>query len=224
MTPRTAILLVNLGTPDAPTPSAVRRYLAQFLRDPRVVEIPRVLWLPILFGIILPIRSRRSAEKYKTVWMQGGSPLKVWTEKQAKLLRGLMGMRGHAITVEYEMRYGNPSMADTLDRLHAQGCERILVLPLYPQYSAATTASSFDAINAWAAKVRNVPEFRFVKQYHDDAGYIDALAATIVAARARDGTIADPAAMLVMSFHGIPQRSVRLGDPYQAQLGIRVGW
>ncbi|MGI9024445.1 MAG: ferrochelatase [Burkholderiaceae bacterium] len=217
MPPRTAILLVNLGTPDAPTPSAVRRYLAEFLWDPRVVEIPRVIWWPILFGIILPIRSRRSAEKYKAVWMQEGSPLKVWTEKQAKLLRGLMGMRGHALTVEYAMRYGNPSLADALDRLHAQACERILVLPLYPQYSATTTASSFDAINAWAAKVRNVPEFRFVKQYHDDAGYIDALASTIVTARTRDGTIADSAAVLVMSFHGIPQRSVRLGDPYQAQ-------
>ena len=217
MTPRTAILLVNLGTPDAPTPAAVRRYLAEFLRDTRVVEIPRLIWWPILFGIILPIRSRRSAEKYKMVWMQEGSPLKVWTEKQAKLLRGLVGMRGHAITVDYAMRYGNPSIGAALDRLHAQGCDRILVLPLYPQYSATTTASSFDAINAWASKTRNVPEFRFVKQYHDDAGYIDALASTIVAARARDGTIADPAAMLVMSFHGIPQRSVRLGDPYQSQ-------
>ena len=214
---KTAILLVNLGTPDAPTPAAVRRYLKEFLLDRRVVEIPRFIWWPILVGIILPIRSRRSAEKYSLVWMSEGSPLKVWTEKQAKLLRGLMGMRGHATTVEYAMRYGNPSIADVLDRLHAQGCERILVLPLYPQYSATTTASSFDAINAWAAKQRNVPELRFVKQYHDDAGYIDALASRIIAARTRDGTIADPAAMLVMSFHGIPQRSVRLGDPYRAQ-------
>ncbi len=217
MTVRTAILLVNLGTPDAPTPAAVRRYLKEFLRDTRVVEVPRVLWWPILFGIILPIRSRRSAEKYASVWMSEGSPLKVWTEKQAKLLRGLMGMRGHDVAVEYAMRYGSPSIPGVLDRLHAQGCERILVLPLYPQYSAATTASSFDAINAWSSKVRNVPEFRFVKQYHDDAGYIDALAAKVVEARTRDGSIADPAAMLVMSFHGIPKRSVRLGDPYQAQ-------
>ena len=214
---RTAILLVNLGTPDAPTPAAVGRYLKEFLSDRRVVEIPRVIWWPILFGIILPIRSRRSAEKYASVWMPEGSPLKVWTEKQSKLLRGLMGMRGQSINVEYAMRYGNPSIANVLDRLRAEGCERILVLPLYPQYSATTTASSFDAINAWAAKQRNVPEFRFVKQYHDDASYIDALASTIVDARTRDGTVADPKAMLVMSFHGIPQRSVRLGDPYQAQ-------
>ncbi len=214
---KTAILLVNLGTPDAPTPAAVRRYLKEFLSDRRVVEIPRAVWWPILFGIVLPIRSRRSAEKYKSVWIAEGSPLAVWTGKQAKLLRGLMGMRGHGTAVEYAMRYGNPSITDVLDRLHTQGCEHILVLPLYPQYSATTTASSFDAIHAWAAKIRNVPEFRFVKQYHDDAGYIDALASTIVAARTKDGTIADPDAMLVMSFHGIPQRSVRLGDPYQAQ-------
>ena len=217
MPSRTAILLVNLGTPDAPTPAAVRRYLKEFLSDRRVVEIPRLLWWPILFGLILPIRSRRSAEKYESVWMPEGSPLKVWTEKQAKLLRGLMGMRGDQVTVEYAMRYGSPSIADVLDRLHAQGCDRILVLPLYPQYSATTTASSFDAVYAWAAKVRNVPAFRFVKQYHDDAGYIDALVSTIVTARMNDGTMADPASVLVMSFHGIPQRSVRLGDPYQAQ-------
>ena len=214
---RTAILLVNLGTPDAPTPAAVRRYLKEFLLDRRVVEIPRLIWWPILFGLILPIRSRRSAEKYASVWMPEGSALKVWTEKQAKLLRGLLGMRGRAITVEYAMRYGNPSTAAVLDRLHAQGCERILVLPLYPQYSATTTASSVDAINAWSAKQRNLPAFRFVKQYHDDLGYIDALASTIVAARTRDGSAAESAALLVMSFHGIPQRSVRLGDPYRAQ-------
>ena len=214
---KTAILLVNLGTPDAPTPAAVRRYLKEFLLDRRVVEIPRIVWWPILFGIILPLRSRRSAKKYASVWMPEGSPLKVWTEKQAKLLRGLMGMRGHEVTVDFAMRYGSPSIPGVLDRMRAQGCERVLVLPLYPQYSATTTASSFDAVNAWAAKQRDVPEFRFVKQYHNDAGYIDALAARIVEARAKDGAHAEASSMLVMSFHGIPQRSVRLGDPYQAQ-------
>ena len=214
---KTAILLVNLGTPDAPTPAAVRRYLKEFLLDRRVVEIPRLIWWPILFGLILPIRSPRSAEKYASVWMPEGSPLKVWTGKQAKLLRGLLGMRGRRVTVEYAMRYGQPSIAEVLDRLQAEACERVLVLPLYPQYSATTTASSIDAVSAWSAKQRNPPEFRFVKQYHDDLGYIDALASTIVAARASDGSAADSASMLVMSFHGIPQRSVRLGDPYRAQ-------
>lgn len=213
---KSAILLVNLGTPDAPTTAAVRRYLKEFLSDPRVVEIPRLLWWPILNLLILPIRSSRSAAKYASVWMKEGSPLKVWTEKQAILLRGLMGMRGHAVTVDYAMRYGSPSIASVLERLQADGCHRILVLPLYPQYSGTTTASTFDAVQAWAAKARNVPEFRFVKQYHDDPGYIGALAARITATRMKDGTAAERA-RLVMSFHGIPQRSVDRGDPYRDQ-------
>ena len=214
---KAAVLLVNLGTPEAPTAPAVRRYLKEFLSDPRVVEIPRAVWWLILNLLILPIRSSRSAAKYQTVWMAEGSPLKVWTERQAKLLRGLSGMRGRDYEVAYAMRYGNPSIASALDGLQAAGCERILVLPLYPQYSATTTASTFDAIQAWAAGIRNVPEFRFVKQYHDDAGYIAALAARVIATRMRDGTAADAAAQLVLSFHGIPQRSVERGDPYQAQ-------
>jgi ferrochelatase len=214
---KSAILLVNLGTPDAPTAPAVRRYLKEFLSDPRVVEIPRVIWWLILNLLILPIRSSRSAAKYQMVWMKEGSPLRVWTEKQALLLRGLSGMRGRDYTVDYAMRYGNPSIASVLDRLHAAGCDRIVVLPLYPQYSATTTASTFDAIAAWAAKVRNVPAFRFVKDYHDDDGYIAALATRISAARMRNGTAADATAKLVMSFHGIPRRSVERGDPYQAQ-------
>ncbi len=214
---KSAVLLVNLGTPDAPTAPAVRRYLKEFLADPRVVEIPRLVWWFILNGIILPIRSGKSAAKYRLVWMPEGSPLQVWTAKQATLLRGLTGLRGGRFTVDYAMRYGNPSIATVLDRLAADGCERILVLPLYPQYSAATTASTFDAIAAWARKVRNVPEFRFVKQYHDDDGYIAALAARVVAARMRSRSAADAAERLVMSFHGIPERSVHLGDPYRDQ-------
>ena len=196
---KSAVLLVNLGTPDAPTAPAVRRYLKEFLSDPRVVEIPRVVWWLILNGIVLPIRASRSAAKYAQVWMTEGSPLKVWTARQALLLRGLTGSRGRDYAVDYAMRYGNPSIASVLDRLQADGCERILVVPLYPQYSAATTASTFDAIQQWSAKVRNLPEFRFVKQYPDDPGYIDALAARIVATRMRDGTAADPASKLVMS-------------------------
>ncbi len=214
---QTAILLVNLGTPEAPTAPAVRRYLKQFLSDPRVVEIPRVLWWPILNAIILPIRSSRSAEKYASVWMPEGSPLKVWTERQAKLLRGLCGHRGEAMRVEWAMRYGEPSIKSVLDRMRADGCERVLVLPLYPQYSGATTASTMDAIHAWSAWQRDLPDVRFVKDFHDDPDYIAALAGRIVQTRAREGTAADRDDVLVMSFHGIPQRSVRMGDPYQDQ-------
>ncbi len=214
---KTAVLLVNLGTPDAPTAPAVRRYLKEFLSDPRVVEIPRVVWSLILNGVVLPIRSSRSAAKYRMVWMTEGSPLKVWTEKQAKLLRGLCGLRGRPYVVDYAMRYGNPSIASVLDRLTADGCDRVLVVPLYPQYSASTTASTFDAVARWAATKRDVPGLRFVHDYHDDDGYIAALAARITKTRMRDGTAADAGAKLVMSFHGIPERSVRLGDPYREQ-------
>ena len=214
---KTAILLVNLGTPDEPTAPAVRRYLKEFLSDRRVVEIPRIAWWPILHGIILPIRSGKSAAKYASIWGKAGSPLRTWTETQAKLLRGLMGSRGSDVVVAWAMRYGNPSIASVLDGLRADGVGRILVLPMYPQYSAATTASTFDAIAAWSARQRHLPEFRFVNDFHDDPGYIDALAARITDARMKDGTAADPEAPLLMSFHGIPVRSVKLGDPYQTQ-------
>ncbi len=214
---RSAVLLVNLGTPDAPTAPAVRRYLKEFLSDPRVVELPRLVWWPILNGVILPIRASKSAEKYRLVWSADGSPLKAWTARQATLLRGLSGSRGRGYAVDYAMRYGNPSIASALDRLVAGGAGRVLVVPLYPQYSATTTASTMDAVYAWAARVRHVPELRIVPQFHDDAGYIDALAARIVAARMRDGTAADADATLVMSFHGIPKRSIARGDPYEAQ-------
>ena len=175
----TAILLCNLGTPDAPTAHAVRRYLAEFLSDARVVEIPRLVWLLILHGIILRTRPAKSAAKYASVWTPDGSPLKVWTQKQATMLRGYLAVRGHNVEVRYAMRYGNPSIASQLDLLKADGVTRVLILPAYPQYSATTTASVFDAVYAWAAKTRLIPEFRFVNQYHDDPGYIAALAAKI---------------------------------------------
>jgi protoporphyrin/coproporphyrin ferrochelatase len=211
--PRTAVLLCNLGTPDAPTPAALRRYLAEFLGDPRVVEIPRPIWWLILHGIILRVRPKKSAAKYATIWTPEGSPLKVWTEKQALMLRGWLGERGHAVTVRHAMRYGNPGIGEVLDALKNEGIERVLVLPAYPQYSATTTASLFDAIYAWAARIRRLPELRFVNRYHDDAGYIDALAARITR-HWQDHGRADK---LVMSFHGIPLRNVQLGDPYQAE-------
>ena len=210
---RTGVLLCNLGTPDEATPAAVRRYLAQFLSDPRVVEIPRLLWWPILHGVILRVRPARSACKYASIWTAGGSPLKVWTEKQALLLRGYLGQRGHGVIVRHAMRYGRPSIASALDALKAEGADRILVLPLYPQYAASTTASVGDDVAAWMKSVRNVPELRFVKHYHDDAGYIGALAKCLDDHWMMHGR----PDKLVLSFHGVPRRTLELGDPYHCE-------
>jgi ferrochelatase len=209
--PRTAVLLCNLGTPDEPTAAAVRRYLAQFLSDPRVVEIPPLLWKPILHGVVLRVRPAKSAAKYARVWMPEGSPLRVWTERQAKLLAGYLGERGHAVTVRPAMRYGDPAIGRVLDELKALGATRVLVLPLYPQYAAATTASVFDAVCRWASRSRSLPEFRFVNRYADDGGYIKALERRVRHHWSREGA----GEKLVLSFHGLPERSVKLGDPYR---------
>lgn len=208
--PKTAVLLVNLGTPDAPTTSAVRTYLNEFLSDPRVVEIPRVIWWFILKLIILPFRSGKSAKKYAAIWSNEGSPLRVHTEKQAKLLTGYLGARGHEVRVEYAMRYGSPSVSEVLRKLKADGCDRILVLPAYPQYSGTTTASIFDAVFKHYARERNVPELRFVKHYHDHESYIRALQKSVLA----HWDMAGRPDKLVMSFHGVPKRTLTLGDPY----------
>ena len=210
---KTAVLFCNLGTPDAPTAAAVRRYLAQFLSDPRVVEIPRLAWLPLLYGVILPLRPAKSAAKYASIWTADGSPLKLWTEKQAKLLQGWLGEHGHRITVRYAMRYGNPSIASQLDALKAGGATRILILPAYPQYSGTTTASIIDAVSAWAQRTRHVPELRFVNRYHDERGYIEALARRIGRHWAEHGRPDH----FVMSFHGVPRRTLELGDPYHCE-------
>jgi ferrochelatase len=210
---RAAVLWCNLGSPDEPTARAVRPYLAAFLGDRRVVEVPRAVWLPILHGIILRTRPAKSAAKYASIWLPEGAPLKVWTEKQAGLLAGALGERGLGVAVRDAMRYGQPSIAGRLDALVAEGATRVLVLQAYPQYSATTTASVIDAVNAWSAKTRRVPEFRFVNDYHDDAGYIDALAQSVT----RHWQDHGQPDRLVMSFHGIPERNIRLGDPYQAQ-------
>lgn len=211
--PRTGILLCNLGTPDAPTPSDVRRYLGEFLSDRRVVEIPRAIWWLILHGIILRTRPAKSASKYATVWTPEGSPLRVWTEKQTKLLAGYLGERGHAVLVRSAMRYGSTSIAQGLDELKAAGATRVLVLPLYPQYSGTTTASVVDAVCDWARQVRNLPELRFVNRYHDDPGYIAALAKRITDHWAANGR----GEKLVLSFHGVPKRTLELGDPYHCE-------
>jgi ferrochelatase len=211
--PRTGVLLVNLGTPSAPSASALRRYLAQFLSDTRVVEIPRLVWLPILHGIILRVRPAKSAAKYASIWMPEGSPLRVWTERQTTLLQGFLGERGHEVSVRHAMRYGEPSIGMQLSALKAEGATRILVVPLYPQYSAATTASVMDDVFAWGRQTRLLPELRHINQFHDDAGYIGALADTVRASWASNGR----ADKLVMSFHGMPERTLHLGDPYHCE-------
>ena len=210
---RTAVLLVNLGTPDEPTPAALRRYLAEFLDDPRVVEIPRLPWWLILHGIILRTRPARSAAKYATVWTPDGSPLAVWTARQSAAVGRTLAARGHRVVVGHAMRYGNPGIPAVMDGLRRQGVTQVLVLPLYPQYAAATTASIGDKLGQWTAATRRVPGLRFVAEYHDDAGYIGALADRVDAHWRVNGR----GEKLVLSFHGVPERSLRLGDPYHCQ-------
>ncbi len=205
-----AILLVNLGTPDAPTTNAVRRYLAQFLGDRRVVDLPRWLWWPILHGVILRIRPARSARLYRAVWTERGSPLATGT---ADLAQAVATHIGSDWIVRDAMRYGNPGIDAVLEELAALDLRRLLVIPLFPQYSATTSASVFDAVTMELQQWRRVPEFRFVADYHLEPGYIDALAASVQAHWATHGR----ADRLMLSFHGIPQRYVRNGDPYQAQ-------
>jgi ferrochelatase len=210
---RTALLLVNLGTPDEPTAPALRRYLAEFLSDPRVVGIPRLIWLPILHGIILRTRPAVSAAKYATVWTPEGSPLAVWTQRQTEAVAQTLKVRGHDLLVRHAMRYGQPSIPLALDALRAEGATRVLVLPLYPQYAAATTASVADKVMQWAQQARRMPELRFIGDYADEPGYIAALAERVQRHWAEHGR----AQKLLLSFHGVPHRSLTLGDPYHCQ-------
>ena len=210
MPQRTAVLLVQLGTPAQPEAGAVRRYLAEFLADPRVVEIPRLLWWPILHGIILRLRPAKSAGKYALIWSREGSPLMVHTVAQAKLLRGALGQRGHDVEVAFAMRYGEPSIGTVLRELRERNLSRLLVLPLYPQYAGATAATAFDAVFAELARWRNVPEVRTIRSFPAERGWVNALAASIERAWAADG----PPDRLVMSFHGLPRRTLSAGDPY----------
>jgi ferrochelatase len=205
------ILLVNLGTPDAPTAPAVRRYLAEFLWDPRVIEVPRPLWWLILHGVILRIRPKRSAEAYSKVWTEDGSPLLHWSKKQRSGLARMLDAALQApAPVALGMRYGSPSIETALDELRAQNVRRLLVLPLYPQYSATTTASVFDAVVDTLKRWRWIPELRFVNSYHDEAGYIAALAASVREFWASNSR----GEHLLMSFHGVPRRYLLSGDPY----------
>ncbi|BBL76024.1 ferrochelatase [Methylomagnum ishizawai] len=208
---RCAVLLVNLGTPAAPTPAAVRQYLGEFLMDPRVVEIPRPVWWLILHGIILRVRPRKSAHAYASIWTPEGSPLLVYSRRLTDAVRReLSGRLGREVVVELAMRYGQPSIAGQLEALRAQGFERFLVLPLYPQCAASTTATAFDAVADTFKRWRAVPELRFVRDYHDHPGYIAAVADSIERHWREQGR----SGFLLFSFHGLPERSRELGDPY----------
>jgi ferrochelatase len=208
------VLLVNLGTPDEPTPGAVRRYLRQFLSDPRVVEIPRAVWLPILYGFILPFRPSRSSEAYHKIWTDDGSPLLLISQDIARSLQDKLTQRfAGPVHAALGMSYGRPSIPDALDELHAQGARRIVILPLYPQYSGTTTASVFEATTSALATRRWVPELRFISDYHDAPGYIAALAASVTDYWEQHGR----GDKLLLSFHGVPRHTIDAGDPYYCQ-------
>lgn len=216
-TPHVGVLLVNLGTPDAPNAAAVRRYLAEFLADPRVIELPAVVWRPVLHGIVLRTRPARSAARYRSIWSKDGSPLAVHAAKQRTLLAGYLGQKVKSlglpadyVAVDYAMRYGSPSIDPALSRLAAAGCSRVLVIPLYPQYAASTTGSAFDAVTEACRRLRRVPGLRFVDTFHDDPGYVAALAQAVNDHWTRHGRPAH----LVLSFHGVPRSTLERGDPY----------
>jgi ferrochelatase len=228
---KTGVLLVNLGTPDAATPVAVRRYLKEFLSDARIVEIPRAIWWCILNIIILNVRPKKTAEKYASIWMAEGSPLRVYTERQAKLVgKELAGLTPAPLVVLPAMRYGNPSMASQLKELKRQQCNNILVLPLYPQYAASTTGSTFDQLARVLTRWRNVPGIRFMRNYHDHPAYINAMARNLETHWQRIGRPDFSIDKLLMTFHGVPKFHLDRGDPYHCQchktarlIGERVG-
>jgi len=208
------VVLVNLGTPEAPTAAALRPYLKQFLSDPRVVEIPRAIWWFILNGIVLNVRPRKSAEKYASVWTHEGSPLKVHTQRQAALLQQTLTERlGIPVTVAWAMRYGQPAIDAAWDQLARAGCDRALVVPMYPQYAASTTASTYDAVFESLRKRRNTPALRLLKHFHDDSGYISALAHSV----REHWQVHGRGERLVISFHGLPRFSLDRGDPYHCE-------
>jgi ferrochelatase len=210
---RAAVLLVNLGTPRAPTPAAVRSYLNEFLRDPRVVEIPRWLWSLLLWALILPFRAKASAVRYASVWTPEGSPLLAISERQQRALMSELQRRGLAVEVVLAMRYGVPSIAEAMGRLRRDRVSRLLVLPMYPQYSATTSASAFDAVAGELMRTRNLPELRWIRGFHDDPAYIDALRQSV----RRYWDAHGRPDKLVVSFHGLPRRNLDLGDPYHCE-------
>jgi len=222
------VLLVNLGTPDAPTTGAVRRYLREFLSDPRVVQIPRAVWLPILYLFVLPFRPGKSAKKYASIWRTDGSPLRIYTERQAQLLRGYLGQKlGKPVPVLPAMRYGNPSIKAALAELKERGCDRLLVIPMYPQYAGSTTASTEDALARALRRWKPAPAVKVIKDFHARAAYAKAIAKNVNDYWMKTGR----PDRLVMSFHGIPKAVVDAGDPYEKQcresarlIAIELGW
>ncbi len=209
-TERIGILLVNSGTPEAPEPAAVRAFLARFLADPRVVELPRALWLPLLYGVILPLRPARVARKYRRIWADSGSPLRELTMRLRAELAGVLAQRMLApLQVEVGMLYSAPDVSAALERLRAGGAQRLLVLPLFPQYCGATTGAAFDQVSAALHRLRWLPDLQLVADYHGHPGYIEALRASVTAHWEAHGRTPH----LLISFHGIPERSCRLGDP-----------
>ncbi|MDR1529524.1 MAG: ferrochelatase [Burkholderiales bacterium] len=218
--PKVGVLLTNLGTPDAPTVGALRAYLAEFLSDRRVIETPRLLWLPILHGVVLRMRPAKSAEKYRQIWSKDGSPLMVYSIKQRDLVRGYLGealkkegLKPDSVAVEIGMRYGNPSIAKGLDTLRVAGATSIIVLPLYPQYSASTTGSTFDAVVQHMTRIRNVPEITILNGFHNHFSYLDALRKRLLHFWKGEGRPDH----LLFSFHGAPEQTRRDGDPYHDQ-------
>ncbi len=212
---RIGVLAVNLGTPDAPSYFAVQRYLRQFLGDRRVINTSRWVWLPLLYGLILPLRPLRSARKYRTIWLDDGSPLAVYSERLTVKIGALLdGLLGDRVRVALAMTYGDPSIADQIRALAELNVRRLLILPLYPQYCSSTTGSVFDAVCRVLQRWRWLPETRFVNDYHDDDGYIDALAAKID----RHWSQAGERSHLMLSYHGIPADYVTKGDPYRSQV------
>ena len=205
---KVGVLLINLGTPNAPEPGAVRLYLKEFLSDPRVVEIPQLVWQPILRGIILTTRPKKSAHAYRQVWTDEGSPLAAITARQARALADAFGPE---VIVDHAMRYGKPAIGDRIDALKEKGCERILIASLYPQYCAATTATANDEAFAKLRRMRWQPAVRTLPPYHDEPAYIDALKTVVEAELAKLSFTPDA---IVASFHGMPERTLQLGDPY----------
>lgn len=210
-----AVILMNLGTPAEPTPKAVRSFLKEFLSDRRVVEVPKLIWWCILHGFILPFRSLKTAKGYKVIWEEGGSPLRLITQRQTEKLQRLLSQHEmmEDITVAHAMSYSGPSLEDIVSMLEEKGCERFLILPLYPQYSATTTGSVYDQVAALFKRRRNIPEIQLIKQYYDFPPFIEALAQSVE----KQWKTSGPSDRLLMSFHGIPQRNVDLGDPYFQQ-------
>ena len=226
--PDTGVLMVNLGTPDAPTAGAVRRYLRQFLSDPRVVELPRLAWLPILYLFVLTFRPAKTARKYAKVWTSDGSPLRVFHNRQAQLLRGYLGQKmKRLVPVAAAMRYGKPSVAQGLAELREKGVRRVVVIPMYPQYAASTTESVRDALDKALRKWRPEPQVDFVRDFHDHPAFAKAVAKNVGEYWLKHGR----PDRLLMSFHGLPQRAVDRGDPYQSQclisarmIATELGW